>query len=103
MPLARAGERGGRIGFEITGWHHTNHGGTVVAEDHRAQRAGETLGQIEYPQPRKDASHDQNAVRVTPPSTTISAPVMNDASSDSRNRTAVAMSSGRPTRRNGDR
>src|SRR5712691_1025242 len=38
---------------------------------------------------------------VRPPSTTIAAPVMNDASSEARNRTVLAISSGSPIRPNG--
>ena len=57
MPLARTGELRRRITFEIERRHDTDHRRTIVAEDHRAQRAGEPFGEIEDAQPGEDAAH----------------------------------------------
>ena len=49
----------------------------------------------------RDDGHSAAPPSVTPPSTTSSWPVIQDASSDSRNATAPAMSSGSPRRLSG--
>src|SRR6266851_10484176 len=66
------------------------------------KRAGRLLEQTNCPPPAPDSSHSAPGIRgkpvpaVTPPSTTKLAPVINDASSEARKVTVLAISSGSP-------
>ena len=58
VPLARAGEA--RRGIDVSRSrrrHDADHRRAIVAEDHRAQRAGESFGEIDDLQPLEHAAH----------------------------------------------